>query len=193
MEAISILTDAEADDVLARRGRAAFPAPPRTFLFPDTLLVRAGAHLRVNGARGCEQLVLWGGYPTDRGVVLASLLMPETEADWGWVTIPPPEQARIAPWLYRRGQLLFVESHTHGGRGGKRATEMSDTDRRYPASTVDGFLTVIVPSYAARGVRFREAGVWECRQGRWDRLPCGDVRRRVRVVSAKEARNAVFT
>jgi hypothetical protein len=158
-------------------------------MFPEGLVVRAAWHLQVNGHRGDEQLVLWGGYPTPSGVVIASLLLPETDAGWGWVRVLPAEQPKIADWLRGHGQLLFVEAHTHGD--GPRATEMSPEDRRHPAGRQDGFLTVIIPGYAREGIAFARAGVWECRRLAWTKLSLSQVRARLHVVDDEEARHAL--
>ena len=189
MDVLCILSEAEMAERLAACGRASRPRPPYALLFPAGLVDRATDHLRANGKQGLEQLVLWGGYTTPRGVVIASLLMPDTEATWGWVHILPPEQPRIAEWLHGRGQRLYVESHTHGR--GPWATEISDEDRRHPAGRQEGFLTVIVPAYAEDGIRLPEAGVWECRQLAWYRMPDAEVAARLSVVSDKEARRAL--
>jgi hypothetical protein len=165
---------------LTVQGPPARPAPPYSLLFPAPLLSRAAQHLGQNGRHRLEQLVLWGGYATPQGVVLASLLLPETEATWGWVHILPHEQPRIAEWLRAHGQLLFVEMHTHGS--GPLATELSDEDRRHPAGRQDGFLTVIVPDYSRGGIHFPRAGVWECRALAWARLRPEEVDVRLRVV-----------
>ncbi len=188
MDVIALLPEA----VMVRRaacGRPARPRPPYPLVFPTGLVERATAHLQVNGRLGLEQLALWSGYPTADGVVIAGLLLPETEATWGWVHILPDEQRRIVDWLRAHGQLLFAESHTHGD--GPRATELSDEDRRHPAGRQDGFLTIIVPGYARRGIDFARAGVWECRALEWAKLPTTEVVTRLRVVSDEEARNAI--
>ena len=189
MEVMSILAEGEMQTRLEVRGRAARPTPPYVLLFPATLLARAAQHLGENGRRRLEQLVLWGGYATPQGVVLASLFLPETEATWGWVHILPHEQPKIAEWLRAHGQLLFVEMHTHGS--GPEATELSDEDRRHPAGRQDGFLTVIVPGYARRGIRFLRTGVWECRALAWARLRPEEVDVRLRAVSEEEVRRVL--
>lgn len=188
MNCIALLSEEE----LARRGtggRPARPRPPYTLFFPAGLVGRAAAHLQDNGRLGLEQLALWSGYPTEVGVVIAGLLLPETEATWGWVHILPGEQPRIVDWLRARGQLLFAESHTHGD--GPRATELSDEDRRHPAGRQDGFLTIIVPGYARRGIDFARTGVWECRALEWVRLSPEETGARLRIVGDEEARHAL--
>lgn len=180
------------EEEMARRGaapRPARPRPPYPLSFPAGLVERAVAHLQVSGRLGLEQLVLWSGYPTEAGIVIASLLLPETEATWGWVHILPGEQPRIVDWLRARGQLLFAESHTHGD--GPRATELSDEDRRHPAGRQDGFLTIIVPGYARRGIDFARTGNWECRALDWARLTPEETDARLRIVSDEEARHAL--
>lgn len=191
MDVFSILSEAEAASRLAAVGRSERPKPPYTLFFPASLLAAAEKHLRRNGEYQLEQLVLMSGYPTERGVVLASLLMPETEATWGWIHVLPHEQPKIAEWLWARGQLMFLESHTHRGFG-RFATEMSDEDRRAPASRQDGFLTLIVPGYAARGISFDAAGVWECRQLEWRRMTEEEVSQHLRPITDQEARDALL-
>lgn len=189
VDVITLCTEAEMRAYVAAHGRPVRPEPPYTLLFPDALLTRAAHHLRQNGRKRLEQLVLWGGVATPRGVVLASLLLPETEATWGWVHILPAEQPKIAEWLHDHGQLLFVEAHTHGP--GSWATELSDEDRRHPAGRQDGFLTLIVPGYARNGIDVTRAGVWECRRLTWARLAPDQVRSRLHVLLEEEVRRVI--
>ena len=189
MDVVTLLTEAEMVQRRAVHGRAIRPQPPYPLYFPRLLVDQAVQHLYRNGQQGLEQLVLWGGYPITRGVIIASLLMPETEATWGWVHVLPAGQPQIALWLQERGQLLFAESHTHGD--GSWATEMSDEDRRHPASRANGFFTIIIPGYARRGIHFEQAGCWECRSLTWYKLSRTDVRRRFAIVPDQEARDAL--
>jgi hypothetical protein len=189
MNVITLCTEAEMRAYVAAHGRPVRPEPPYAILFPDSLLTHAAQHLRENGNERLEQLVLWGGYITPRGVALASLLLPETEATWGWVHILPAEQPKITAWLRDHGQLLFVEAHTHGH--GSRATELSDEDRRHPAGRQDGFLTLIVPDYARNNIDVTRAGVWECQRLTWVRLTPEQVRSRLFVLSEQEARRVL--
>ena len=187
MELVSILTDVTMAERVASKGRPRRPVPPYPLTFPASLIERAAQYLAENGRQELEQVVLWGGYSTARGVVLASLLLPATEATWGWVHVIPSEQPKIAEWLRDHGQLLFAEAHTHGL--GPRATELSDEDRRHPAGRQNGFLTIIVPDYARAGILLPRAGVWECRELAWTKLSRQDVRARLRVVADEEARH----
>ena len=187
MEIVSILSSTAMAERLASNGRPQRPAPPYSITFPASLIERGARHLAKNGRQRLEQLVLWGGYRTPGGVVIASILLPATEATWGWVHVIPSEQPKIAEWLRDHGQLLFVEAHTHGG--GPWATELSDEDRRHPAGRQDGFLTIIVPDYARTGIVLSSAGVWECRGLVWTKLSLQEVRARLRVVADEEARS----
>jgi len=189
MDVMTIYTEAEMQAYLAVHGRTTRPSPPYAVLFPDALMTRAVHHLQANGHKRLEQLILWGGYATPHGVVLASLLLPATEATWGWVHILPAEQPKITEWLHNHGQLLFVEAHTHGS--GPRATELSDEDRRHPAGRQDGFLTLIVPEYADNGIDFSQAGVWECRNMSWTRFAPDQIRSRLHVIQEKEVRRVL--
>ena len=189
MRVLSVLSDIEMTRRVANFGRASRPGSPYQLIFPTSLVEGASQHLQANGVCGDEQLVLWGGYPTPAGVVIASLLMPETDASWGSVRVLTPEQPTIANWLRERGQLLVVEAHTHGS--GPRATEMSDEDRRHPAGRQDGFLTIIVPDYARRGLEFEQSGVWACQALSWERLSAQQVQDRFHIVDDEEARRAL--
>ena len=189
MDVISLLSDPEIATYLATHGRPSRPQPPYPLTFPAGLVDRAARHLQANGRRELEQLVLWSGYPTASGVVITALLLPETEATWGWVHILPAEQPKIVDWLHTHRQLLFAEAHTHGD--GPRATEMSDEDRRHPAGRQDGFLTIIVPGYASRGIDFLQAGVWECRDLVWHKLAMQEVRARLHVIDDREVRHGL--
>jgi hypothetical protein len=71
------------------------------------------------------------------------------------------------------------------------ATELSEEDRRHPAGRQDGFLTVIVPGYAHRGIEFLRAGVWECRTLAWARLGPEEVDIRLRVVLEEDVRRVL--
>ncbi len=189
VDAMTVYTEAEMQAYLAVHGRTTRPAPPYAVLFPAALVTQATHHLQATGHKRLEQLVLWGGYATPHGVVLASLLLHKTEATWGWVHILPEEQPKITEWLRNHGHLLFVEAHTHGS--GPRATELSAEDRRHPAGRQDGFLTLIVPGYADNGIDFSQAGVWECRDLSWARLAPDQIHSRLHVIQEEEARRVL--
>jgi hypothetical protein len=186
---LTLLSEDELRRQLVNRGSSSRPSPPYSIIFPALLVEQAAHHLWQQGQQRLEQLALWAGTPTSQGIVITALLLPETEATWGWVHVLPAEQPRIVDWLRRYGQLLFAESHTHGD--GPWATELSDEDRRHPAGRQNGFLTIIVPGYARDGIDFRRAGVWECRELSWYRLPLQAIRDRLRMVSDQEARDAL--
>lgn len=186
---LSLLTEDELRQHLVDSGRPLRPSPPYPVIFPTSLVAQAAHHLWQHGQHTLEQLVLWAGIPTPNGVVITALMLPATEATRGWVHVLPTEQLRIVDWLRHCGQLLFVESHTHGD--GPWATELSDEGRRHPAGRQDSFLTIIIPAYARDGIDFSRAGVWECRGLVWRKLPSHAVRNRLRVVPDQEARDAL--
>lgn len=189
MNILSLLSEDKLRQRLMDGGRPLRPNTPHPIIFPSSLVTQAAHHLWQHGQHTLEQLVLWAGSPTPAGVVITALMLPETEATWGWVHVLPTEQPRIVDWLRRCGQLLFVESHTHGD--GPKATELSDEDRRHPAGRQEGFLTIIIPAYARDGIDFSHAGVWECRGLVWHKLSPEAVRDQLRVVSDQEARDAL--
>ena len=189
VDVVTFYTEAEMQAYLAVHGRTTRPQPPYAVLFPTQLVTHATHHLQAGGHKRLEQLVLWGGYATAHGVVLASLLLPETEATWGWVHVLSEEQPKITEWLHNHGQLLFVEAHTHGF--GPRATELSAEDRRHPAGRQDGFLTLIVPGYASRGIDFLQTGVWECHNLSWTRLAPDQVCSRLHILEEEEVRRVL--
>lgn len=189
MRVESILSSEEMKQQLNRAGRPARPQPPYRMLFPESLVAHATQYLRASGVVPLEQLVLWSGCPTAEGVVVTAVLMPETEATWGWVHVLPPEQPKIVAWLREHGQLLFAESHTHGS--GPRATELSCEDRRHPAGRQEGFLTIIVTDYARLGIQFERAGVWKCRNLEWVRMSPQGVREQLLIVTDAEARRVL--
>lgn len=189
MRTQTIIDDESAAELARRRGFARRPAPPLSFVLPSDLIAPAEAHLRQNGRRGLEQLVLWAGYPEGDRALITSLLMPETVATWGSVTIVRSELPRIAEWLFERGQLLFIEMHTHGR--GPSATELSDTDRTFPIGRQPGFITVIVPAYADGGIEFERAGVWEHCPPEWLEMGLAEVRRRFSITPAEDIREPI--
>jgi hypothetical protein len=189
MEAVALFSE-EQMRALAALAKPTRPRAPYPLAFPKSLWDRATAHLRVSGVQSLEQLVLWAGYPIGNEVTITSLLLPETEAEWGWVRILSAEQPRIVEWLVQRGQLMFAETHTHGGQG-SWATAMSEEDRRHPAGRQDGFLAMIVPAYATHGMSLERIGVWECRSLEWRRLSRCEVADRIRITDDEEIRNAL--
>jgi hypothetical protein len=161
------------------------PESPFPLVFPQELLESAAAHLCQRGDDACEQMVLFAGVPANGTALITTLLLPDTKSSWGHVEVVRSEQPAIAEWLVEHRQLLFVESHTHGGRGA-RSTKISSIDTATPVSIRDGFLTVIVPAYAQDGIDFRTAGVWECHRLKWRRLSIRDVASRFSAVSTEE-------
>jgi hypothetical protein len=189
MKAETIIDDTIAAAIVRDRGFPRRPSPPVSVVLPRGLIRSAHEHLWANGRRGLEQLVLWAGYLDGVRAVITSLLLPDTVATWGSVTIVRSELPKIADWLLERGQLLFVEMHTHGR--GLWATELSDTDRTYPIGRQAGFITVIVPAYAADGIVLAKAGVWEYCPPEWLEVPRTDVRRRFEIAPDQQVRELV--
>jgi hypothetical protein len=188
MEVISVLRAAA--DVGTADRPSKRPESPFRLLFPLGLVEAATRHLQVRGSDGCEELALFAGIPVCGEVLIVSLLLPQTNSTWGHVEIVKSEQSVLSEWLVANRQLLFVESHTHGGRS-RWSTKISGVDVAHPVSVRDGFLTVIVPAYAEDGIDFTTAGVWECRQLKWRRLNNRQVKERLLVVLDDEVRARV--
>ncbi len=185
MEALTLFPSS--GDANPMSGTSRRPDPPFKLIFPQGLIDAAARHLRIRGTDGCEELVLFAGIPVDGEVLITALLLPQTDASWGHVDIVKSEQPVITDWLVAHRHLLFVESHTHGGRSAW-STKISGVDTAYPVSIRDGFLTVIVPAHAEDGIDFMNAGVWECRKLKWRRLAKRQVAERFAVFSDDEVR-----
>jgi hypothetical protein len=139
------------------------------FLIPSAIIDHTDRLLRAAGHRRAEMFVLWTGYVSDKTFTAATAYVPEQQAhqldDGLCVTVSGPALHTLNRWLYEHGQTLAVQVHTH-------PTEAyhSTTDDTYPIVTQRGGLSLVVPFFAADGVRGSGTALYRLDMRGWRRL-----------------------
>ena len=122
------------------------------FVVPVDLATETDFQLRVAGEEGAERFVLWSGslegstflietmhVPRQRAYRLPAGLMVRVEGD---------ELHRLNRWLFENNQELGVQVHSH-----PTDAFHSELDDSFPIVTVRGALSIVVPDFAALGIR----------------------------------------
>lgn len=158
------------------------PVPPFQVSIVDGILDRSEPALQAKGALHLEEMVLWSGYPLEREIIITTALFPNTESSGLHLLLPKPEQLALMSHLREYSQLLFCDVHTHPGN-----IPLSEADRRHPVGRQNGFLTVIVPDYAERGLSLETSRIWQLGNGIWSEIRRADVAKYFRIISPDEA------
>jgi hypothetical protein len=120
------------------------------FCIPRSMLTDTVSVLAEAGNAGREAFVVWGGTVSDGGttVMFGTVITPAQTAhrtsDGLLVTVDGEALFVVNRTLYRRGELLAGQVHSH-----PTAAYHSDTDDHYPLVTLTGALSVVVPDFAA--------------------------------------------
>lgn len=140
----------------------------RTFLVPAGVADTTDAALRKAGARGHEAFVLWTGtMDADTFAVQHAYLPTQTGhhlPDGICVTVDGDELHQLNRWLYENGQRLGAQVHSHPARA-----YHSDTDDAFPIATQRGALSLVVPHFAADGIRGRGVATYRLTSSGWSR------------------------
>lgn len=139
------------------------------FVIPAKVVDATDEALREAGRRGDELFVLWTGHVITGTFTAAAAYVPyqvaHQLADGLCVTVPGQELHALNRWLYEQQQTLAVQVHTHPTRA-----YHSTTDDTYPIVTQRGGLSMVVPDFAATGVRGPGTALYRLGQGGWRQL-----------------------
>ena len=122
------------------------------------------------GRDGNEAFVTWGGLVRDQATTLriVSAIVPNQRArqtpNGLLVTVDGRSLFEVNRALYRRGEVLAAQGHSHPGDA-----YHSDTDDCLSLVTLTGALSVVVPRFGADGLNGCRGSAW-CRltgPGRW--------------------------
>lgn len=121
------------------------------------------------GSRGSEGLVYLGGVPTADALVVTSLFRLHHEPQGDCVK-PTPDQVRwLLSELRRRDEKLVAQLHTH-----RHGARHSVGDDQMAASFHDGFLSIVVPRFAAGVEGIDQCVVHEYRDAAFRPLPAAE-------------------
>lgn len=145
------------------------------FIIPNELADEADRLLRDAGRDGVERFVLFSGAVRETTFHALTLHTPRQVATKGQfglsVRIDGAELHRLNVWLYEHKQRLAIQVHSH-----PQEAFHSDTDDAYPMVTTRGGLSVVIPDFAARGLRGPGVAVFRLDQHGWYEIPRADSR-----------------
>lgn len=159
--------------------------PVRKYILQHCMLQLLSVWFQDAGRVGIEDVAIAAGYPTSDGdAVVASVLHPNAQRKRGWY-----EQRDGATWdeLYsfghRHGMYYLMQMHTHP-RG--CSTHHSSRDDVGAFSDRLGFVSVVVPDFADRGVDLHDprTTVHERTANGWRVWPHAEAMQRMVVVPA---------
>ena len=141
----------------------------RKFIVPSDICNTSDDHLREAGRDGNERFVLWSGIVRDERFFVKTMHVPKQTAyrlaGGLCVRVEAEELHRLNVWLYKHGERLAIQVHSH-------PTEAfhSDTDDAYPMVTTRGGLSLVVPDFARFGVRGPDTALYRLSPAGWQAL-----------------------
>jgi hypothetical protein len=139
------------------------------FRVPADVVNATDEALREAGAAGAERFVLWVGRAERSVFSVRHAYVPAQTAhrlpDGLCVTVDGDELHRLNKWLYENQMTLGVQVHTHPTRA-----YHSDTDSTYPIVTQRGGVSIVVPDFAAHGLRGRGVECYRLAADGWQHL-----------------------
>lgn len=122
--------------------------------------------LRAAGEDGLEAFVLWSGIVTDQVCAIRSVHVPEQHSvrtrEGLHVTIAGSALHDLAVAVAGQGELLAVQVHTH-----PESAYHSDADDALAVVTKRGGLSLVVPRFAAHGLRGADVAILRLETGGW--------------------------
>lgn len=125
--------------------------------------------IRAAGLDGYELFALWSGMRDGDTFLVADVHVPRQvsyKLDTGLcVRVDGPELHRLNVWLYEARQVVGVQIHSHPGDA-----YHSETDDAYPIATLDGSLSIVLPSFGCDGFGSPEIAAYRLERGGWRTL-----------------------
>jgi hypothetical protein len=142
----------------ARTGATTRTCPEvRRYIFQEPTLATLALWFQHAGRGGVEDVAIGAGYPTSDGdAIVASVLHPDAERAPGWY-----EQRDGATWDelytfgYRHSMYYLLQMHTHPPG---YPTHHSQRDDAGAFSDRLGFVSIVLPDFAVRGVDLHDRG-----------------------------------
>src|SRR5579862_1296060 len=140
--------------IMWRRRKSSRPPAPRpvpTIWITAGLLERTAEVLRQSRDENeaHEGVAYWAGRRVGDGCVVTTCIAPAAETTWGSFDTSAHTNARVVIYLASAGLELLGQIHSHPGN----LVGHSDGDDERALMPYEGFLSVVVPHYASRGMR----------------------------------------
>jgi hypothetical protein len=127
------------------RRRRAIPDRIARYYLPLSVLNATNAVMRRCGAQRRECYVWWGGYFAGEEAQVVTALWPDIPTEFGHVHLDTRQLGAMHQRLRDLDQVVLAELHTHPPGGGGQ----NDVDAANPATTYRGFISIVVPDFAA--------------------------------------------
>lgn len=124
------------------------------------------AAIRSAGQEGYELFVVWSGTRDGDTFAVAEAHVPRQVSykldDGLCVRIGGPELHRLNVWLYEAQQVVGVQIHSH-----PEDAYHSETDDTYPIATLDGSLSIVLPSFGRDGFASEDIAAYRLTRDGW--------------------------
>ena len=138
----------------------------RRFRIEATAIRKTEEAIRSAGQDGYELFVVWSGTCDVDTFTVAKVHVPEqTSYKTGaglCVRIDGSELHRLNVWLYEAQQVIGVQVHSH-----PEDAYHSYTDDMYPVATLEGSLSIVLPSFGRGGWGSSEIAAYRLEGGLW--------------------------
>jgi proteasome lid subunit RPN8/RPN11 len=164
-----------------RLSRSHDSGPTPSIWLSTGLLDHTTAVLRASGGdqEAHEGIAYWAGHRAGDDAFVTTCIAPAATTTWGSFDTSARANARVVMYLANAGLELIGQVHSHPGR----SVEHSDGDDERALMPYEGFLSIVVPYYASRGMRpLTTCGIHVFENSRFRRLGPSDVEARFRVV-----------
>ena len=125
--------------------------------------------IRSAGQHGYELFVIWSGIRDEDVFTVAEVHIPDQTSyqfDAGLcVRVDGSELHRLNVWLYESQQVIGVQVHSHPADA-----YHSETDDAYPIATLDGSLSIVLPSFGRDGWRSGGIAAYRLERDVWREL-----------------------
>ncbi|MDP9412542.1 MAG: Mov34/MPN/PAD-1 family protein [Pseudomonadota bacterium] len=133
---------------------------------PRSVAETCHAHLAAAGSEHLEGMALWAGVAKGDVFEVREAIIPDQQGirtEHGLaVTVSGDELHRINMHLYRSGQRLLAQIHSHPGHAFH-----SSTDDEYAIATALGSLSLVVPNFATEPFKVLRCATYRLRPPRW--------------------------
>lgn len=156
-------------------GRRCRTVPDRIarYYVPLAVIEATNTIMRRCGTERRECYVWWGGYFACDEAQVVTALWPDIATEFGHVYLDTRQISTMHQRLRDLDQVILAELHTHPpGAGGQ-----NEVDAAYPATTYRGFISIVVPDFAAPRLHdLRRTYIYEYQgDGAWRDVPPAEI------------------
>lgn len=121
------------------------------YLIPDEIIGRVEAWFQEAGRAGVEDIAILAGYTTASGdAIAATALHPDAEREVGWYEQRDgPQWGALYTFAHQHGMHYLLQIHTHPPGS---STHHSHRDDAGAFSDEPGFVSIVIPDFAERGL-----------------------------------------